>query len=792
MFKLNFKIALRNLLRNKTASLINISGLAIGLAACLMLLLYVAYEWNYDRGYKNKDNIYHVMVNFADQNKQITATGDQAPNILAKTLKEEIPEIEHIARILWPVKRLLATGENNLKVEGRYADAEILKIFDYQFISGNPDKAFNDPNSVIITESTAKRLFGSTDVLNKVIKYENQVNVKVTGVIKDHAANTTYKFDCLIPWTLSEKLDSWAGKANWGNFFAYTLLSLKKEVNVTQFNQKISNIIVKHAPSDTTDPSVFVEPLLNLHLYGEYENGHPSGGRIDQLRFFVALALGILIIACINFMNLATARSQKRAKEVGIKKTIGASRKSLIMQFLLESLLLTFVSVVLAVILVELALPKFNELVNIQLELNYTNPLAWLAALALIFFTGVLAGSYPAFFLSSFSPIQTMKKAVNAKKGFSLNFRQVLVVVQFSFAIVLIVGTLIVYQQLQYIKNKPLGYNVNSLLEMPHEGNLYPKFDLLKERLLASGAVTGVTQSSGSISTPNSNSSGMEWEGMDESGKRMSFNQIYTNYDFIKTNGIQLVEGRDFDPKIASDKTALMLSETAIKTMGLKEPVGQKIKLWGMDRTIVGVFKDLTWGDPAKRNLPMLIGFNPQNSDVINMRMNPLNSSAQNIALITQITKEINPEFPVDIKFVDSLIEVKFENEKILGILSNLFGGLAIFISCLGLFGLSAFSAEQRTKEIGVRKVLGASVSGLVKLLSLDFVKIVLIALVIAMPVAYWMMDKWLSKFDYHVAIGWPVFMLTALSTLTVALLTVSWQAYKAAKTNPVEALKYE
>ncbi|WP_316840169.1 ABC transporter permease [Pedobacter gandavensis] len=790
MFKLNFKIALRNLLRNKTASLINISGLAIGLAACLMLLLYVAYEWNYDRGYKN--NIYQVMVNFADENKQVTATGDQAPNVLAKTLKQELPEIDHIARVLWPVKRLLANGENTFKVEGRYADAEILKIFDYQFISGSPDKAFSDPNSVILTESTAKRLFGTADALNKVLKYENQVALKVTGVVKDHAPNTTYKFDCLTPWTLYEKLDDWVAKPNWGNFAFYTLLTLKNGVNVAHFNEKISNIIDQHAPSERVDPIVFVQPLVKLHLYGKFENGIPSGGKIEQVRFLIALAVGILIIACINFMNLATARSQKRAKEVGIKKTIGASRKSLIGQFLLESLLLTFVSVVLAVILIELAMPKFNHLMDVELQLNYANPLAWLGAIVLILLTGVLAGSYPAFFLSSFNPIQTMKKGVNTKTGFSLNFRQVLVVVQFSFAIVLIVGTLIVYQQLQYIKDKPLGYELNSLLEMPHEGNLYPKFDLLKERLLASGAVTSVCQSSGSISTPNSNASGMEWKGMTEAGKRMPFNQIYTSYDFIKTNGIKLLSGRDFDPGIASDHQALMLSETAIKTMNLKDPIGQIIKLWGMNRTVVGVFKDITWGDPAKRDLPMMIGFNPQNSDVIIMRMNPDNATADNLELISRITKEINPEFPVDIKFVDTLVAAKFENEKILGIFSNLFGGLAILISCLGLFGLSAFSAEQRTKEIGVRKVLGASVSGIVKLLSLNFVKLVLIALIISMPVAYWMMDQWLSKFDYHVAISWHVFMLTALLTLMVAFLTVSWQAYKAAKTNPVDALKYE
>lgn len=790
MFKLNFKIAFRNLLRNKTASLINISGLAIGLAACLMLLLYVAYEWNYDRSYKN--NIYQVMVNFSDENKQVTSTSEQAPNVLAKALKQEMPEIEHVGRILWPVKRLLANGENAFKIEGRSADAEILKIFDYQFITGNPDNAFDDPNSVILTERAAKQLFGSTDVLNRVLKYENQVDVKVTGVIKDHAQNTTYQFDCLVPWRLYEKLDNWVAQPNWGNYAFYTLLTFKNGANVDQFNQKIGGFIDRHEHSDTTDPTVFVYPLLKMHLYGSFIKGLPMGGKIEQLRFLVALALGILIIACINFMNLATARSQKRAKEVGIKKTIGASRKSLIWQFLLESLLLTLVSVIVAVILVELALPRFNQLMDIHLELNYGSPLVWLGTMILIFTTGLFAGSYPAFFLSSFNPIQTMKKSVNTKKVISLNFRQALVVIQFIFAIVLIVGTLIVYQQLQYIKNKPLGYELEDLLEMPHEGNLYPKFDLLKERLLASGAVTSVCQASGSISTPNSNGSGMEWQGMAEEGKRMSFNQIYTSYDFIKTNGVKLLEGRDFNPEIVSDRKALMLSETAIKVMNLKDPIGQRIKLWGSDRTIVGVFKDITWGDPAKRNLPMMIGFNAQNSDVIIMRMNKANAISDNMDLISRITKEINPDFPVDLKFVDNLVAAKFENEKILGILSNLFGGLAIFISCLGLFGLSAFSAEQRTKEIGIRKVLGASVTGIVRLLCLNFVKTVFVALIIAMPIAYLMMEKWLSKFDYHVVITWPVFMVTAVLTLIIAFFTVSLQAFKAAKTNPVNALKYE
>lgn len=792
MYILNLKIALRNLLRNKTASLINISGLAIGLAACLMLLLYVSYEWNYDKGFKNAARIHQVMFNFYDADKSIRATGDQSPNTIAGTLKEEMPEVEHISRILWPVKRLLANGKNSFKVEGRYADPDILKIFDFQALYGNLDHALSDANAIVLTASTAQRLFGRTDVLNKVLRFENQVDLKVTAVIKDLPPNVSYNFDCLNSWKLFEQLNSWVMDPNWHNYSFYTLLTLKKGTDIPAFNEKIKNMSRKHAASASTDSEPFVYPLADLHLYGKFINGKPAGGQIEQLKIFSVLALSILIIACINFMNLSTARSQKRAKEVGIKKTIGASRKSLISQFLLESLMLTFVSVVIAVVLVELFLPKFNHLLDIKLEIAYDHPLNWLGVIALIFFTGILAGSYPAFFLSSFNPIQTLKKTVKLKSSFSLNFRQILVIVQFSFAVILIVATLIIYEQLQYIRNKPLGYQVKALVEMPHEGNLYLKYDLLKERLLSSGAVTAMCHSSASISQQNSNSTGMEWQGMSEADKKMSVNQIYTGYDFVKTNGLRLLEGRDFRKGLASDSVAVMLSESAIKRMGLVNPLSKNVVFQGVKRQVVGVFKDIIWGPLTAKEKPMIIAFNPGNSDVITMRLNTGKDLKGNLEMIGKITKEINPDFPVDIRFLDSLVAEKMKNEVTLGLLSNLFGGLAIFISCLGLFGLSAFSAEQRTKEIGVRKVLGASVSGIVQLLSVNFVKTVLIALFLAMPVAYLLMKNWLDKFDYHISIGWQVFLITGVSTVMIALLTVSWQAYRAAKSNPVDALKYE
>lgn len=792
MYFLNLKIALRNLLRNKMASLINISGLAIGLAACLMLLLYVSYEWNYDRGFRKSDDTYQLMFNFYGADHHIRSTGDQSPNTIAAVLKEEMPEVENISRILWASKRLLANGKNSFKVSGRYADPELLKIFDFKVLHGNLGKALDDPHSIVLTASTARKLFGSTDVLNRGLKFENQAEVKVTAIIEDLPPNTSYDFDCLNSWKLYEQLNTWVIEPNWHNYSFFTLFTLKKGTDVGLFNQKIKNLSRKHAPSTISEAEPFAYPLVKLHLYDRFLNGKVDGGQIDRVRTFGILALSILVIACINFMNLSTARSQKRAKEVGIKKTIGASRYSLVSQFLMESLLLTLVSVVIAIVLVELSLPKFNQLVSAELHIAYGDPMNWIGVILLILFTGIIAGSYPAFYLSGFNPVQTLKKTVGLKGHFSLNFRQVLVVVQFGFAVLLIVATLVMYDQLAYLRKKPLGYQINALVEMPQEGNLYLKYDLLKERLLASGAITSMCQASGSISQQNSNSTGMEWKGMSEGDKKMSVNQIYTGYDFVKTNGLKLSEGRDFTKGLGSDSVAVMLSQTAVKMMGLKNPVGQTVVFQDVKRQVVGVFEDITWGDPAKREKPMIIAYNPNNSDVITMRLNTDKDLKDNVEMISKVTKEINPDFPVEIRFLDHLVAEKIRDEATMVSLSNLFGGLAIFISCLGLFGLSAFSAEQRTKEIGVRKVLGASVQGIVRLLSFNFVKTVFVAIVIAMPVAYLMMNNWLNKFDYHISIGWLVFMQTGILIVVIALLTVSWQAYRAAKANPVDALKYE
>lgn len=735
--------------------------------------------------------IYQAMVNVYDGNGQVTKTLDQTQNILAATLKEEFPEITHISRITDSYKRLLsAGGDHKLKVDSRYTDPDLLKVFDYQYLSGNPAKALSDPNSIVLTKSAAIKLFGTAEALNKTVRFEDFVNLKVTAVIKDLPANTSYPFEALTPWKLFENLNQWPAKTNWGNHSFFTLMELNKKADVNELNVKIKDIVKRHFALAKED--IFLFPLTKIHLYDRFVNGKSSGGQIQQVEIFVGLAFGILLIACINFMNLSTAYAQKRAKEIAIKKTIGATKISLIFQFLFESLILTAISVFISIAVIELSLPWFKNLLGIDIVIDYYNPYIWTILVLLLVVTGFLAGSYPAFYLSGFNPVKGLKRPLNHKTSIFLNLRQLLVIVQFSFAVILIAATITIYKQLQFIKNRPLGYRANSLVEIPHEGLLYPKYDLLKAKLLSSGAVIAVTQSSSGLSHKDGSIRGLEWEGMSEADKVIDFDQIYTTYDFTKTAGIRMLAGRDFNRKFASDTAGLLLNKKALAVMGLKNPIGSRILYQGQKRTVVGIFDDFVWGDRSKFNSPMVIAFANGISETITLRLNPQKSLSESIGSITNIVSELNPNFPVDIKFVDNLNEAKLKNEVMLAKLSNVFGGLAIFISCLGLFGLSAYSAAQRTKEIGIRKVLGASIGELMELLSVSFVRLVLIAVLIALPIAYYMMNSWLQTFEFRTSISIWIFVLTAFLTLLVALLTISWQTYKAARANPVKALKYE
>ncbi|WP_343524254.1 ABC transporter permease [Pedobacter sp.] len=790
MFRLNLKIALRNLWKNKVSSFINVVGLAIGLAACLTLLLYVTYEWNFDKQAKNSADVYTAMTNIPGDNGKISGTFEGSTTAFGPAIRQGLPELRYMARMDYGGKNLIANGQNAFKRQSKFAEPDILKMYDYHFIQGNANTALNHPNSVIVTESTAKVLFGSTDVLNRIVRFKDQIDLNITGVIEDQPDNSSNKFDYLMPWSLYESIDRGAKDLNWSNYSFITLVMLKSGVDLNLVNQKINQIEKKNNTNNQQSQVLF--PLAKLHLYGKFEDGKSVGGAIEQIYLFVGLAFGILLIACINFMNMATAKSEKRAKEVGIKKTIGANRSSLIVQFLTESMVLTFIAVIFAIALLEIFLPAFNNLLNIKLDISYFNGSSWMGILGIVLATGLIAGSYPAFYLSSFNPIQTLKKKIKSKGFFSVSLRQVLVVGQFCFAIILIISTLVIYKQIQYIKNRPVGFDVNALVEMPQDGELKTKYELLRTQLLKSGAVSSMFQSSVSLSHHGRNFAGIEWEGMLKATNNQLFNQVITTYDFIKTNGIKLTSGRDFSEKFASDTSAVMVSASAVKVFGYKNPVDRTVTIFGDKFHIIGVFDDYVWDSPYKSNNPMVVFFDQKQTGNITMRLNENNSIQRNIETISRITKALNPAYPLEINFLNNIYAEKYNVEKTLGILSNLFGGLAIFVSCLGLFGLVAYNAEQRTKEFGVRKVLGASLFNLMHLLSFSFVKMILVSIVIAIPLSYFLMNKWLMKFEFHTNISWWIMPLAGLGTLLIALITVSFQAYKTAHANPVNALKYE
>lgn len=789
MFRLNLKIALRSLMRYKSVSLINIAGLGIGISSCLLLLLYVSYESSYDKHFKDSERLYQAMVNLYDVDGGVLRTIDQTQNVLAASLKSEFPDVEESARLTDSYPRLLQAGENSIKLSSRYADPSFLKLFDFKFLSGNPIKAFDDPNSVVLTESAAKQLFGSDQVLSRSVRFEDQVDLKVSGVIKDLPANTTYNFQILTPWKLFENLNEWPKAPAWGNHNYYTLVRLKTNSDVSLLNEKLKGLVQRNLKLAKED--IFLYPLNDLHLHGTFVNGQPSGGRIQQIHLFIGLSIGILLIACVNFINLSTANAQRRAKEIGVKKTIGATRFSLVLQFGLESFILTFISILASVVIVEFSLPWFNSILGIQIVIDYFNPITWLLLLGVLVFTGLIAGSYPAIYLSGLSTISSLKKTLNFRKGFSLSFRQLLVVGQFVFAFILITATVTIYKQIQYLKNRPLGYDSSGLIEIPHEGLLYLKYDLLKSRLLQSGAVVNLTQSSSGITDKKSTIRGLAWDGMSAEDKNIDFDQVYTLDGFTETMNIKMLSGRDFSRKFASDTAGLLLSQKAVAVMRLKNPIGSRILYQGEQRNVVGVFEDIRWGDPGAATAPMLIAFEDY-SDIITMRLNPAKSINESIAEVSKISKGINPNFPVQIKFIDSLNEVKLKDEATLGILANLFGCLSIFISCMGLFALASLSAEQRKKEISIRKVLGATISQLMVLLSSSFLKLVFIGIIIAVPVAFVVMQEWLASFTVRTTLSIGLFLQSAFITILVALFTVGWQTYRAAVSDPVNALKYE
>ena len=784
MIKNFLKVAFRNLLKNKGFSAINIAGLTIGMASAMLILTWISHEVSYDQFHTRKDRIYEAW-NRAEFSGNLNAW-NTTPKILARTLENDLPEVERAVRVDWGSDYLFSIGDKRIKVRGTIVDSGFLKMFTFPLVKGNTETALHSPRTMLITESLSKTLFGKEDAMGKVVKIDNQDNFTVTGVLKDLPRNTRFRFEYLIPW--SYKREKGDDDSAWGNNSTRTYVMLKENASLASVQPKMK-VFKPRYDKDEPKWEMFLYPLSKWRLYSSFTNGvEDGGGRIEYVRMFGIIAAFILLIACINFMNLSTARSEKRAKEVGIRKVVGAQKTFIIGQFIGESVLMAFFAAIIAVALVILIMPSFNELIGETVQIHYNSPVVWLAVVGFILVTGVLAGSYPAFFLSSFQPVQVLKGTF--KKAHALvTPRKILVVLQFTFAIILIICTFIVRQQIDHAQNRETGYNRNNLVYHSFTGDIGKNFELIKNELLAAGIASSITKTSAPLTQSWSDGWGQEWEGKDPNDKT-DFFRYNQDQGLGTTAGLHFVSGRDFDlTKYPTDSSALIINESALKVMKFKDPLGKIVKDMGTEWHIVGVIRDFILTSPYEPTRPMLIFGAKAWFQTMLIKLNNNTSTANNLKKAEAIFKKYNPEYPFEYKFIDEEYARKFEDEKRVGTLAALFAGLTIFISCLGLFGLATYMAENRIKEIGVRKVLGASITGIAALLSKDFLKLVLISFVVAVPVAWWAMYSWLQDYSFRVRIEWWVFAMAGLLSILIAVVTVSFQAIKAAVANPVKSL---
>jgi putative ABC transport system permease protein len=788
MIKNYLKVAWRGIVNNKTSSIINIGGLAVGMAVSFMLLLYVYNEYSFDKFHSNNGRLYQVFKN-QPTNGEIR-TKPLTQQLLAGTLKKDFPEVEEVARINEAKDALIALTGKGIKVNTVAADAALFDLFTFDFVWGNKRAALSSPNGIVLSQSTAVALFGDRDPVGQVLQYENQFPMKVSAVIKDHPQNSSFTFKAIIPWEAFLTQNPWLKGEGWDNYAYFTYVLLKPGASPGAVDTKIKNLVGEHFPADKA-VKLFVYPFTQLHLYGEFKNGVNTGGAIEYVRLFLLLAIGILLIACINFMNLSTARSERRAKEVGIRKAIGARRGALIQQFMGESLLMAFIAFLLSLVLMMVLLPVFRNIININLSLPYANPVAWALALAVTLVTGLVAGSYPALFLSSFNPVKVLKGQIISTRS-AIRPRQILVVTQFTFATCLIIFSVFIYRQIGFIKDRPVGYNRNGMVEIMADGRMYDQFDLFRRDALNAGAITDAALISEPITGVTSATWKNTWPGQLPGESNIPIDCVGATYHFVDTYRLHITEGRDFAAERPSDSTAVILNEAAVKLMRLKQPVGQQITWMNNKRTVIGVVKNFVLASPYEPVKPVIIGFMKGWATSIGLRLNPNTSVSGNLAVLQSVYKKYNPTYPFEYKFIDESFSAKFRNEELLGTMAVLFTCLAILLSALGLFGLAAFSAERRRKEISIRKVLGAGTGALWLKLSQEFVVLVIISFVTGSLLSWYNISQWLSKYTYHTSISIWVFAATLVLSLVICLAAVSWQAVKAALVNPVKNLRSE
>lgn len=785
MFKNYLKITFRNILRNKTYSLLNVFGLAIGIACAALILLWVEDELNYNHFFPNRNNLYIVKDKQTYEGK--TSVFDATPGPLAQAIKTEIPGIKKTARSTWGNEMLFSLADKSIYENGRYVDAEFLKMFSIPFIKGNAATAFTQLHSVVVSEEMAKKFYGSTDIIGKTLKVDNKQDYVVSGVFKDLPENVSLKFSWLISFKVYEEQNKWL--TQWGSNGLITYAETDPNANVAVINKPLYGFVQTKAPQ--TNAKMMLYPFNRIRLYNSFDNnGNEKGGLIKNVRLFSLIAWIILIIACINFMNLATARSEKRAKEVGIRKVMGATKQKLVTQFISESVLLSFLSMLLAIGIILLILPAFNGLVHKDLELRLFQPLHLVGFVVIALICGIIAGSYPAFYLSSFNPALVLKHA-KIKTGSAAFVRKALVVIQFSASVVLIICTTVIYQQIQYGKERDLGFKKDNLITTWLQGNMKKHFSAIKNDLLNTGVVENASISNSNVLSMGSNTSDFSWEGK-APDKQILITVEGISAEYISTQGMQLSKGRGFYENLKADSNNIIINETLEKSIKNKNIIGSVINRGSQKYTVVGVVKNFVSNDVYRPVDPLIMFADTSNTNVMSIRMKANTNLTAALAEVEKVVKVNNPGYPFSYEFVDDVFGRLFKAETLIEKLAGIFAALAIIISCLGLFGLASFTAERRTKEIGVRKILGASISGITGLLSKDFLRPVLISVVIAFPVSWWLMIDWLKDYEYKINIHWWVFVLAGLMVLVIALATVSFQSIKAAVANPVKSLRTE
>lgn len=790
MFKNHFKIAWRNTLRNKTYSLLNILGLSGGMAVALLIGLWVYNEYSYDKFLPGYDQLYRVQRNYNSNGDTLTFATTSLK--LASTLRSDIPEIEYVAESDWMGPHGLKVGERKFYLNGAVIGSDFLNMFRYPLVEGNRTTALTDPYSIVLTESTARSLFGEENALNKTVRFDNNHDLSVTGILKDLPKNSSFRLNFIVPFSYYEQTSANVKEnrtGSYGNNNYQLFVKLRPGVSFAQVSGKIRNI--EKTETDNTNAmnsTVILQPLANWHLYGHYVNGKEQPGFLEYVRMFTIIGVLVLLIACINFINLTTARSEKRAREVGVRKAIGSGRKDLVIQFLVESFLLVGIAFMLTLLLVQLSLPAFNSLTGSQLSIPFSSPSFWMVIIGSVLAVTLVAGSRPAFYLSSFQPVKVLKGAMQVGRSATLP-RKVLVVMQFSCSIVLIISTIIIYQQIQHAKDRPNGYDLNRLMMTDMNKDLQKNYTALKNELLQKGIAEWVTTASSPATDIYWHTDLDHWPGK-HAGETVEMGAIVVSPDYFKTLGMAVRQGRDFNGN--ADTTSVIFNEAAIKRLRIKDPVNRVISWNNFQYTIAGVAKDALMLSPFSPADPTMFLMYPEPQGILMYRLSPTIKTQDALRQLTEIFNKYNPAYPYDYAFADGNYAAKFKIEVLIGKLSGIFAMLAIFISCLGLFGLAAYVAEQRSKEIGIRKVLGATVSQVWLLLSRDFLLLVLISCLLASPVALYFLNEWLAKYDYRITIGADVFVIAGLAAVAITLLTISFQAIKAAVANPVKSLRTE